>query len=220
MMPIFHDENLLYVVSPEAEEATEQNIVPIRAASGSLPLPEHFFDVAVLDAAAIASDRIAQIILSLRVGGLLLVFLPAGVEFPEAIPGAERLADEAGNVLLYVRLTREKAAMLRERTAAGQLARQKRLIAYILDEVGGALGSLLASSDEARLDAAIAQASLAEDTLLPIYEELLSEDVKYLANRFKESLIEFRLHWDETTRRRVMDDYFALRREMKEKDDF
>ena len=220
MLPIVHEENRLYAVSSDFPDVMEDNVVPICASCESFPLPEHFFDVAVVDGAEVSAERMTQILLSLRVGGLLLFVLPAGAEFLGTIPGAASLSDDAGNTLLYARLTRETKALLAEETLAGQLALQKRLVSYILDEVGGSLGTLLATGDAEQLDAAIAQVSLAEDTFLPIYEELLSEDVKYLANRFKESLIEFRLHQGKERRGRVMEDYFALRREMKEQDDF
>ena len=221
MMPIFHDENLLYAVFPDLPTDIEERVVvPIRAECVSLPLPEAYFDVAVVESADVSSDRMAEILLSLRANGLLLFFLPADVELACALPEAVSLSDEEGNRLVQLRMSGALAAMFREGTKKGRVERQKRLVAYILDEVGDALGTVLASGDDARLDAAITQATLAEENLLPIYEELSSEDIKYFANRFKESLIEYRLHRSEKTRARVFDEYLALRREMRECDDF
>lgn len=220
MMPIFHDENLLYAVSPDLPEPLEKNIVPIRAAHASLPLPEDYFDVAVVDAGGIAPDRLAQILLSLRAGGLLLLLLPTGTGLSAAMPGAEFLADDDGNTLVQVRGTRALAAMFREGTARGRIERQKRLIAYILDEIGDTLGAVLTDGNGGRLDAVIAQAALAEETILPVYEELAGDDLKYLANRFKEALIEFRLHGGEERKAQVLESYLALRRDMKACDDF
>ncbi len=220
MLPIFHDENQLYAVNPGFPDNLEENVVPIRAECDSLPLPEGYFDVAVLDSVDVAPERMAQLLLSLRVGGLLLFLLPAGRELSCALPNADSFSDDDGNTLVRVRMTKELAEVFREGTAKGRLARQKRLVSYILDEVGDALGSILASDDDMRIEAAITQAALAEENILPIYEELVSEDIKYFANRFKESLIEFRLHRDEKARIRVFEEYLTLRREMRECDDF
>ena len=220
MLPIFHDENRIYAVSADLPDNLETNVVPIRAACNCLPLPENYYDVVVVDSVDVTQERVAQMFLSLRVGGLFLLLLPAGAELSCAIPASDSFSDDDGNSLLRVRMTRELAAIFEEGTEKGRLERQKRLISYILDELGDSLSSILASGDEMRLEAAITQAALAEDNILPIYEELVSEDIKYLANRFKESLIEFRLHPSEKVRNCVLEAYMALRREMRECDAF
>ncbi len=220
MLPIFHDENLFFIVVPDMPEAAPEAIIPVRTSYRTFPLPERDFDLFILDVAAAGQDRLPQILLSLRPGGLLLAFLPAGSDFSRVLPNTTCLTDNAGNRLVSVRLTPELARLLREETAVGQLARQKRLIAYMLDEIGGSLGPLLASGENGPLDAAIAQASLAEDTILSVYEELLSDDIPWLANRFKESLIDYRLRRTDRLRARVFDEYRALRHDMKEYDDF
>ena len=220
MMPIFHDENRIYAVNPDFPDHLEENVVPIRAEYDSLPLPEDYFDVVVSDSVDVASDRMVQFLLSLRVGGLLLFLLPVEKELSSVLPNADSFSDNDGNTLVRVRMTKELVAVFRDGTVKGRLARQKSLVSYILDEVGDSLGSILVSDDDLRLEAAITQAALAEENILPIYEELVSEDIKYLANRFKESLIEFRLHRREKTGARVFEEYLALRREMREYDDF
>ncbi|MCR5030622.1 MAG: hypothetical protein K5982_04030 [Selenomonadaceae bacterium] len=220
MAPIFHEQNRLYCVASDFPDVTEENIVPIRANCRDIPLPEDKFDIVVVDAADVAPDRMVQIALSLRVGGVLIVWSPAGTEVPFKIPQANVFFDDEGNAIAHMKISKEITAILRERTQKRQLSRQKRLVTYILDEVGEALASMLISGDDERLEDTITKASLAEENILPIYEELVSEDVKYLANRFKESLIEFRLHKSEETRACVLEDYLALRREMKDQDDF
>ena len=220
MLPVFHDENMIYVVSPDLPDDIEKNVVPIRAACESLPLPEDYFDVVVVDTVDVTPDRMAQLLLSLRVGGVFIQFLPTGKESSCTIPNADSFYDDEGNTLLRVRMSREMTSVFREGTMKGRLDRQKRLVSYILDELGDALGSIMVSDDDMRLDAAVTQATLAEENILPIYEELVSEDIKYFANRFKESLIEFRLHRSEKTRARVFEEYLALRREMREFDGF
>lgn len=220
MLPVFHDDNLIYAVASDLPDDIENNIVPIRTVCSSLPLPEDYFDVVIVDTVDVTPDRMAQILLSLRVGGLFIQVLPAGKVIPYTIPNADSFSDDEGNTLLRARMSRELTTVFREGTMKGRLERQKRLVSYILDELGDSLGSILASDDDLRLEAAITQAALAEENILPIYEELVSEDIKYLANRFKESLIEFRLHWSEKTRTRVFEEYLALRREMRDCDDF
>lgn len=220
MLPVFHDDNLIYAVASDLPDDIEKNIVPIRTVCSSLPLPEDYFDVVIVDTVDVTSDRMAQILLSLRVGGLFIQVLPAGKVIPCTIPNADSFSDDEGNTLLRARMSRELTTVFREGTMKGRLERQKRLVSYILDELGDSLGSILASDDDLRLEAAITQAALAEENILPIYEELVSEDIKYLANRFKESLIEFRLHRSEKTRTRVFEEYLALRREMRDCDDF
>ena len=220
MLPVFHDDNLIYAVASDLPDDIEKNIVPIRTVCSSLPLPEDYFDVVIVDTVDVTSDRMAQILLSLRVGGLFIQVLPAGKVIPYTIPNADSFSDDEGNTLLRARMSKELTAVFREGTMKGRLERQKRLVSYILDELGDSLGSILASDDDLRLEAAITQAALAEENILPIYEELVSEDIKYFANRFKESLIEFRLHRSEKTRTRVFEEYLALRREMREYDEF
>ena len=220
MLPVFHDDNLIYAVASDLPDDIEKNIVPIRTVCSSLPLPEDYFDVVIVDTVDVTPDRMAQILLSLRVGGLFIQVLPAGKVIPYTIPNADSFSDDEGNTLLRARMSRELTTVFREGTMKGRLKRQKRLVSYILDELGDSLGSILASDDDLRLEAAITQAALAEENILPIYEELVSEDIKYLANRFKESLIEFRLHRREKTGARVFEEYLALRREMREYDDF
>lgn len=220
MLPVFHDDNLIYAVASDLPDDIEKNIVPIRTVCSSLPLPEDYFDVVIVDTVDVTSDRMAQILLSLRVGGLFIQVLPAGKVIPCTIPNADSFSDDEGNTLLRARMSKELTAVFREGTMKGRLERQKRLVSYILDELGDSLGSILASDDDLRLEAAITQTALAEENILPIYEELVSEDIKYLANRFKESLIEFRLHRSEKTRTRVFEEYLALRREMRDCDDF
>ena len=220
MLPVFHDDNLIYAVASDLPDDIEKNIVPIRTVCSSLPLPEDYFDVVIVDTVDVTPDRMAQILLSLRVGGLFIQVLPAGKVIPYTIPNADSFSDDEGNTLLRARMSKELTAVFREGTMKGRLERQKRLVSYILDELGDSLGSILASDDDLRLEAAITQAALAEENILPIYEELVSEDIKYLANRFKESLIEFRLHRSEKTRTRVFEEYLALRREMRDCDDF
>ena len=220
MLPVFHDDNLIYAVASDLPDDIEKNIVPIRTVCSSLPLPEDYFDVVIVDTVDVTPDRMAQILLSLRVGGLFIQVLPAGKVIPYTIPNADSFSDDEGNTLLRARMSRELTTVFREGTMKGRLERQKRLVSYILDELGDSLGSILASDDDLRLEAAITQAALAEENILPIYEELVSEDIKYLANRFKESLIEFRLHRSEKTRTRVFEEYLALRREMRDCDDF
>ena len=220
MLPVFHDDNLIYAVVPDLSDDIEKNIVPIRTVCSSLPLPEDYFDVVIVDTVDVTPDRMAQLLLSLRVGGLFIQVLPAGKVIPYTIPNADSFSDDEGNTLLRARMSRDLTAVFREGTMKGRLNRQKRLVSYILDELGDSLGSILASDDDLRLEAAITQAALAEENILPIYEELVSEDIKYLANRFKESLIEFRLHRSEKTRTRVFEEYLALRREMRDCDDF
>ena len=220
MLPLFHDDNLIYAVAPDLPDDIEKNIVPIRTVCSSLPLPEDYFDVVIVDTVDVTPDRMAQLLLSLRIGGLFIQVLPAGKVIPCTIPNADSFSDDEGNTLLRARMSRELTAVFREGTMKGRLNRQKRLVSYILDELGDSLGSILASDDDLRLEAAITQAALAEENILPIYEELVSGDIKYLANRFKESLIEFRLHRSEKTRTRVFEEYLALRREMREYDDF
>ena len=220
MLPVFHDDNLIYAVASDLPDDIEKNIVPIRTVCSSLPLPEDYFDVVIVDTVDVTPDRMAQILLSLRVGGLFIQVLPAGKVIPYTIPNADSFSDDEGNTLLRARMSRELTTVFREGTMKGRLERQKRLVSYILDELGDSLGSILASDDDLRLEAAITQAALAEENILPIYEELVSEDIKYLANRFKESLIEFRLHRSEKTRTRVFEEYLALRREMREYDVF
>lgn len=220
MLPVFHDDNLIYAVASDLPDDIEKNIVPIRTVCSSLPLPEDYFDVVIVDTVDVTPDRMAQILLSLRVGGLFIQVLPAGKVIPYTIPNADSFSDDEGNTLLRARMSRELTTVFREGTMKGRLERQKRLVSYILDELGDSLGSILASDDDLRLEASITQAALAEENILPIYEELVSEDIKYLANRFKESLIEFRLHRSEKTRTRVFEEYLALRREMREYDVF
>ena len=220
MLPVFHDENLIYAVAHDLPDDIEENVVPIRTVCASLPLPEEYFDIVVVDSVNVTPDRMAQLLLSLRVGGVFIQYLPAGKEIPCTIPNADSFSDDEGNSLLRMRMSRALAAIFREGTMRGRLDRQKRLVSYILDELGDSLGSILASDDDMRLDAALTQAALAEENIIPIYEELVSEDIKYLANRFKESLIEFRLHRSEKTRARVFEEYLALRREMRNCDDF
>ena len=220
MLPVFHDDNRLYAVNLDLPDDIEKNVVSIRAECDSLPLPEDYYDVVVSDSVDVASDRMTQLLLSLRVGGLLLILLPAGRALACALPNADSFSDNDGNTLVRLRMTKELAAVFREGTPKGRLARQKRLVSYILDEVGDALGSILGSNDDMRIEAAITQAALAEDNILPIFEELVSEDIKYLANRFKESLIEYRLHRGEQARTRVFEEYLALRCEMRACDDF
>ena len=96
---------------------------------------------------------------------------------------------------------------------AGEPEDISRLIGFVKEQIGA--DALIIPQDADRW-----QAALAEENILPIYEELVSEDIKYLANRFKESLIEFRLHRSEKTRTRVFEEYLALRREMRDCDDF
>ncbi len=220
MLPVFHDDNLMYAVAPDLPDDIEKNIVPIRAVCSSLPLPEDYFDVVIVDAVDVTPDRMAQLLFALRAGGLFIQVLPAGKVLPCTIPNADSFSDDEGNTLLRARMSRELTAVFREGTMKGRLNRQKRLVSYILDELGDSLGSILASDDDLRLEAAITQAALAEENILPIYEELVSEDIKYLANRFKESLIEFRLHRSEKKRACVFEEYLALRREMREYDEF
>ena len=220
MLPIFHDENRIYAVFPDFPDDIEKNVVPIRVACDSLPLPEEYYDIVVVDFVDVTSERMAQLLLSLRVGGVFLLLLSAGADLSYAIPDMAFISDDDGNTLVQVRMTKELAAVVREGTAKGRLDRQKRLISYILDELGDTLGAVLANDDDMCLEAAVTQAALAEDNILPIYEELISEDIKYLANRFKESLIEFRMHRSEKARTRVFEEYIALRREMRECDDF
>lgn len=220
MLPVFHDDNQIYAVASDLPDDIEKNIVPIRTVCSSLPLPEDYFDVVIVDTVAVTQDRMAQLLLSLRIGGLFIQVLPAGKVIPCTIPNADSFSDDEGNTLLRARMSRDLTAVFREGTMTGRLNRQKRLVSYILDELGDSLGSILASDDDLRLEAAITQAALAEENILPIYEELVSEDIKYLANRFKESLIEFRLHRSEKTRTRVFEEYLALRREMRDCDDF
>ena len=220
MLPVFHDDNQIYAVAPDLPDDIEKNIVPIRTVCSSLPLPEDYFDVVIVDTVDVTPDRMAQLLLSLRIGGLFIQVLPAGKVIPCTIPNADSFSDDEGNTLLRARMSRDLTAVFREGTMKGRLNRQKRLVSYILDELGDSLGSILASDDDLRLEAAITQAALAEENILPIYEELVSEDIKYLANRFKESLIEFRLNRSEKTRARVFEEYLALRREMREYDDF
>ena len=74
--------------------------------------------------------------------------------------------------------------------------------------------SLFFSKEDSLMDAMIARVSLAEDTILPIYEEMRSDDIKYLMNRLKESLIEFRLHKEEEMEKEIMEHYLALGREI------
>ena len=219
-LKVFHDDNQIYAVAPDLPDDIEKNIVPIRTVCSSLPLPEDYFDVVIVDTVDVTPDRMAQLLLSLRIGGLFIQVLPAGKVIPCTIPNADSFSDDEGNTLLRARMSRDLTAVFREGTMKGRLNRQKRLVSYILDELGDSLGSILASDDDLRLEAAITQAALAEENILPIYEELISEDIKYLANRFKESLIEFRLHRSEKTRTRVFEEYLALRREMREYDDF
>ena len=220
MLPVFHDDNLIYAVASDLPDDIEKNIVPIRTVCSSLPLPEDYFDVVIVDTVDVTPDRMAQILLSLRVGGLFIQVLPAGKVIPCTIPNADSFSDDEGNTLLRARMSRELTTVFREGTMKGRLERQKRLVSYILDELGDSLGSILASDDDLRLEAAVTQAALAEENILPIYEELVSEDIKYLANRFKESLIEFRLRRSGEARQRVFGEYLALRREMREYDDF
>ena len=220
MLPVFHDDNLIYAVASDLPDDIEKNIVPIRTVCSSLPLPEDYFDVVIVDTVDVTPERMAQILLSLRVGGLFIQVLPAGKVIPCTIPNADSFSDDEGNTLLRARMSRELTTVFREGTMKGRLERQKRLVSYILDELGDSLGSILASDDDLLLEAAVTQAALAEENILPIYEELVSEDIKYLANRFKESLIEFRLHRSEKTRTRVFEEYLALRREMRDCDDF
>ena len=220
MLPVFHDDNLIYAVAPDLPDDIEKNIVPIRTVCSSLPLPEDYCDVIIVDTVDVTPDRMAQLLFALRVGGLFIQVLPAGKAIPCTIPNADFFSDDEGNTLLRARMSRELTAVFREGTMKGRLNRQKRLVSYILDELGDSLGSILAFDDDLRLEAAITQAALAEENILPIYEELVSEDIKYFANRFKESLIEFRLHRIEKKRARVFEEYLALRREMRKYDDF
>ena len=103
MLPVFHNDNQIYAVASDLPDDIEKNIVPIRTVCSSLPLPEDYFDVVIVDTVDVTSDRMAQLLLSLRVGGLFIQVLPAGKVIPCTIPNADSFSDD--EVICSVELT-------------------------------------------------------------------------------------------------------------------
>ena len=210
LLPIFHDENLLYAVSPEIEAPFPDHVIPIRAECGNLPLPTGFYDVIFCE----GGQRMDEIYLALRPGGLCLMALSPKEKLSSGIPGMEVFSDREGNRLLSLRWTEEFYNILKEKSFQGEILRRKKLLSYLYSEIGANMESLFFSKEDSLMDAMIARVSLAEDTILPIYEEMRSDDIKYLMNRLKESLIEFRLHKEEEMEKEIMEHYLALGREI------
>jgi len=209
MMPIFHEENKIYILSNQSCETRFDNCEYISSSYKEYPFPSKFFDLVVVSDEAVLS-RMPDIMLSIKRGGLFLAVVPLGVKAKYNISAFDSLNDDVGNRLLLKRVTNECHNLFFNATDKGKIEQQKKLISYIYDEVGGALVEIQNDNNKEQLDAVIEQAKLAENIILNIYEYLFNDDIKYLANRFKESLIEYRLHSTDDRYKKVLDSYLVL----------
>lgn len=201
IVALFHDENILYCLSPKSSAAPirKKNIARITADYESFPFPAGYFDV-VFARDALSPATYEKLVLSLRPGGLLLALLPDGHGFPLSLPGTLSLSGDDGLALVYGRVTSDAQAAVRAGTKDGYIAGQRAIISCIVDEVRGSLPTLLASHDEAALDICIEKIALAEEVTTKIFDEMDQSDLKYRLSLLKEAVTDYRLERDASLR--------------------
>lgn len=195
-----HPRARLYCISDETFCPDHPITVPIHAEYRTFPFPQNRFDIVLVDniPSDVLQDIFPNLVSSITANGFFIYLPPIG-ENSSWMQDAFCSIGESGNYIMYNHVSLDQKTSLLRDTAYGLLQSRKNVIRRALSEMEHGLHHLfsLDSSDaktvSSLLDRLISEIAQVENMICEIYEDLISTDIKYKINLFKEAVIQWRL---------------------------
>lgn len=216
----FNSANRLYWLSEQTIPSSAPSIIPIQTKITEYPFPAQFYDCVIIDNTSIKTIPIGSLIPktinSIVPFGKLLI----GATQNNSISKLQSLLETAAIFPIdkFSVIDSDITPTIAQKIFATTKTFEVQQAKTILKENILALKPLLDSTSPNDYDNLITAVTKLENDLLLLYPYLISSDIKFLVNRLKETMIEYRLEFDDLDQ--INNAYTALIDEMQRFGDF